>query len=463
MNPASAPFILCVLLLAAVFYSVPRSWQPRVLLAASVAYALTWSWRALAVLGAVAVLTFAAGRLVANRRRAWLVTVVVSVCAVMLGLLGAHSGALETAAHLLASPGGAATAGAVEIWLPIGVSFYTLGAISYVVDVHRGDTTACTRFDRYALYIAWFPKLVAGPIERARDFLPQLDAHREVDDRTLSRCATWILLGFFRKIVLAGMLIVLVWRFSPLRGSPLELPFWLIALVLFIYNDFAGYTHIARGVSGLFGLELAPNFRAPFFARSVGELWNRWHISLSRWLRDYVFMPVSMAAIRRMPAAPRALRLTVAAIVTMLVSGLWHGLRWRFVVWGLLAGMAVALSPAVGARGGLRARAEPIVAWIVLLALVVPFALTGPALAEVLRRFLSGASFEPVPAGGVLMLLVAAGVSLSIDRIEERAGDDDPFMHWPVLARVAAFTILLVGVVMASIHAHAQPVLYQFF
>jgi len=180
----------------------------------------------------------------------------------------------------------------------------------------------------FALYLAYFPKLLAGPIERARSFLPRLTAAGDVTNDVLARSATLIVIGIGRKLLIADPLFSRIpaeVTVDPLQYPAPRLLVWLVAYAFALYNDFAGYTDIVRGVSGLFGIELSRNFAAPFFSRNFTELWTRWHITLSSWLRDYIYFPLSRALVRRNPNATHFVTLFVPPMVTMLVSGLWHG------------------------------------------------------------------------------------------------------------------------------------------
>jgi alginate O-acetyltransferase complex protein AlgI len=227
----------------------------------------------------------------------------------------------------------------LDILLPIGFSFYTLGAISYLVDVYRKQEPPSSNLVDFALYMAYFPKMIAGPIERARTFLPQIAQSRILENDNLKHGIGLIVIGMLRKIVIAGTLsrgipenlFVQTAQFS--TGT---LATYLVMYAFWLYNDFAGYTNIVRGVSKLFGIQLTRNFQQPYFARSFNEFWNRWHISLSHWLRDYIYFPLSRK-LRRGHSA--ALNIIAPPMVTMLVSGLWHNFGIYMLVWGGLHGV----------------------------------------------------------------------------------------------------------------------------
>jgi D-alanyl-lipoteichoic acid acyltransferase DltB (MBOAT superfamily) len=223
----------------------------------------------------------------------------------------------------------------LNLLLPVGISFYTFQTLGYVIDVYRGDVKAEKNFGKYATFIAFFPQLVAGPIERTKNLMPQiLEEHKFDYEKAASglRLMAW---GFFKKIVIADTLAVSVDTvYDSLRmykGFPL-----LVVSVLFsiqIYCDFAGYSDIAIGTARLFGIDLMKNFDSPYFSTSVKDFWARWHISLSTWLRDYIYIPLGG---NRVSKGRNAFNL----MATFLISGLWHGANWTYVVWGGIHGFA---------------------------------------------------------------------------------------------------------------------------
>lgn len=225
--------------------------------------------------------------------------------------------------------------------LPIGFSFYILQAISYLIDVYRKQTDATHNIIDFALYMAYFPKLLAGPIERARSFLPKLSQNRLVDNATLSRAFCLVITGLVRKILIADNLsrAIPTNLFSaPANYSGTELIGYIVIYAFWLYNDFAGYTGIVRGISAFFGIELTPNFQQPYFARNFSDFWNRWHISLSHWLRDYIYYPISRWLRKRYPAN-MALNIVIPPMLTMLASGAWHNFGAYMLVWGGLHGI----------------------------------------------------------------------------------------------------------------------------
>ena len=233
-------------------------------------------------------------------------------------------------------------AGGLLLLVPIGLSFSAVQMISYLVDVHNRILKPEERWLDFALYVVYFPKILSGPVERARLILPMLKQPKALDAHAAERNFWLIVVGVVRKIVLADSLSSIIPAaifLHPETFAGQDLVVYLLAYAFVIYNDFAGYTSIVRGVSGFFGIELSNNFKLPYFSRSISEFWERWHISLSNWLRDYIFFPTSRALLKKIPKRDNITNLVVPPIVTMLVSGMWHGLSWNFLLWGGLHGL----------------------------------------------------------------------------------------------------------------------------
>ncbi len=221
------------------------------------------------------------------------------------------------------------------IILPLGISFYTFQTMSYAIDVYRGRIKASRKFHEYFLYVTFFPQLVAGPIERASRLLPQITSRRRIQAQQVEEAMFLILWGYFKKRVIAdnlGALLVdpIFSKYGSFHGFDLVLA--VMAFSIQIYGDFSGYSDIARGVAKMMGFELMANFHLPYFALNPRDFWRRWHISLSTWLQDYLYIPLGG---NKHGPAKTIRNLTI----TMLLGGLWHGARWNFVLWGLYHGL----------------------------------------------------------------------------------------------------------------------------
>lgn len=223
----------------------------------------------------------------------------------------------------------------LNLILPVGISFYTFQTLSYVIDVYRGEIKAEHHFGIYAAFISFFPQLVAGPIERSCNLLPQIKKEHCFDYNKSVYGLKIMLWGYFKKIVVADLLAPYVdAAFGPQKAQTGFM--WILAILFFtiqIYCDFSGYSDIAIGTAKLLDIDLMTNFKSPYFSSSIKEFWSRWHISLSTWFRDYVYIPLGG---NRCSKVRRSFNL----LVTFLVSGLWHGANWTYVIWGAIHGLA---------------------------------------------------------------------------------------------------------------------------
>lgn len=223
----------------------------------------------------------------------------------------------------------------LNLILPVGISFYTFQTLSYVIDVYRGDIKAEHHFGYYAAFISFFPQLVAGPIERAENLLPQIKSAKKFNGTVAIEGLKIMLWGYFKKIVVADTLALYVNQvYGELRRyDGLALIVTIFFFSLQIYCDFSGYSSIAIGTAKLMGVDLMTNFSAPYFSSSIREFWKRWHISLSTWFRDYVYIPLGGNRCS-------ALKQNRNLLITFLVSGMWHGADLTFLIWGGLHGCA---------------------------------------------------------------------------------------------------------------------------
>ncbi len=293
-----------------------------------------------------------------RRRRAWLIVTVV----LNLGLLGFfkyYDFGVDSMRALLGSAGIRVPDLALQLTLPIGISFFTFESMSYVIDVYRGEIEPHPSYLEYLTFVAFFPHLVAGPIVRPRDLLPQLAAPPRYSAELGAEGLFLIATGLLKKIAIGDYLALnLVDRVfdAPLNYSSLECYLGVLGYALQIYCDFSGYTDIAIGSALLLGVRFPKNFDAPYTAHNIVDFWRRWHISLSTWLRDYLY--ISLGGNRRGRA-----RTYVNLFLTMLLGGLWHGANWTFVAWGALHGVALAGTRAYGAWFPPRPSAEPSSPW----------------------------------------------------------------------------------------------------
>ncbi|WP_295436827.1 MBOAT family O-acyltransferase [uncultured Thiodictyon sp.] len=330
-------FVVCYLIYWRIGTRVARQWF---LVAASLFFYGWWDFRFVALMLFVAVVAYLGALGISRcrnqeRRRLILITSLIAHLGVLFFFkyFNFFMDSLQGVAALL---GSAAQLPAWHVILPVGISFYTFHAISYTVDVYRAVVRPDYSFREVLLYIAFFPQLVAGPIIRSSFFMPQLRSDRQRCDERLAAGLRLFLIGFFYKAVIADTLAVIADQVfaDPQRWSTLGL--WGGALAYYgqIYFDFNGYTTMAIGIAWFFGYRLPDNFNFPYSARNIADFWHRWHMSLSTWLRDYLYVPLG--------GNRYGIRLQYRNLMlTMLLGGLWHGASWNFVIWGGLHGLAL--------------------------------------------------------------------------------------------------------------------------
>ncbi len=338
-------FALFFMVVFIISWELRRHFNARklVLLAASYFFYGYWDWRFTGLLLGSSLLNYAAGHLLQRHgeesRRKLIVGIAVAINLSVLGFFKYYGFFLDSLTDILVSLNIERDLPFLEIILPVGISFFTFQGISYVVDVYRRDVEASTSLVDLCLYISFFPQLVAGPIVRASEFLPQLTATPALSRKQIGQGVVLILVGLFKKMVIANYLATeLVDKvfFDPSVYGAVDLAVGVYAYAIQIYCDFSGYSDIAIGIAALLGYQFQRNFDQPYRAKSLREFWRRWHISLSTWLRDYLYKPLggsygtNIATYRNI-------------ILTMVLGGIWHGAAWTFILWGMFHGVAIAL------------------------------------------------------------------------------------------------------------------------
>ena len=341
----SFTFGVFLLSVVGLYWLLHRSmrWQNRLLLVASYVFYGWWDWRFLTLLAVSTVVDhWVATRIHATdanrsphtditRRRLLMLSIVLNMA--VLGFFKYFNFFAGSMQELLARIGVQADPFYLNIILPVGISFYTFQTMSYTIDVYRREMPPARHLSDFALYVAFFPQLVAGPIERAIALLPQIEKPRRFDRDQFVDGTNLIFWGLFKKIYVADNLApVVTAAFANPEASGLQVLVGVYAFAFQIYCDFSGYSDIARGCSKLMGFELMANFRFPYVALNPSDFWRRWHISLSTWLRDYLYITLGGSR------GSRILTYRNLAL-TMLLGGLWHGATWLFVLWGAYQGL----------------------------------------------------------------------------------------------------------------------------
>jgi alginate O-acetyltransferase complex protein AlgI len=341
----SSAFYLTIFLIMvfAVNWLLPNRARNVFLLLASYFFFATLQWRMLILISISIVIDFIASQKISRAnnnpgsesdkiRKGWLIFSLVSNLTI-LGIFKYYNFFTDNLESLLLILGLNPNSLYIDIFVPIGISYYTFKTISYVVDVYYRRIPAATKITDYALYVSFFPELLAGPIDRAKNLLPQLSAVKKFNRGQCTDGLNLIIIGLFKKIYVADNLGMISSKlFALAQPSFFETMIGAYIYSFQIYCDFSGYTDIARGIGKCLGYELAINFKYPYISANPSEFWQRWHITLSSWLRDYIFSPLG-GALHSLGEAYRNL------LITMILAGLWHGASWTFVFWGAYQGL----------------------------------------------------------------------------------------------------------------------------
>jgi alginate O-acetyltransferase complex protein AlgI len=460
--------------------------KKRVLLVASCVFYAAWDYCYLALLLAVSVIDYySAARIAATShqrtRWRWVTASIVSNLAI-LAYFKYYNFFVDSLNPLLGLAG--LRLPVLEILLPAGISFYTFKSMSYTIDVYRREIEPCQSLMDYATFVTFFPELIAGPIVRASIFLPQMTRRIGPTADRLAIGASLFLLGLTKKVVIADRLAAPVDHVFADPGAFSRTTLWLavIGYTMQIYCDFSGYSDMAIGTAKMIGYDLPENFNMPYAAGSITEFWRRWHMTLSAWLRDYLYIP--LGGNRRGES-----RTYLNLMLTMLLGGLWHGASWNFVLWGGLHGSALAAHRFYRSRVGDRFRLPIGLGWLMTLGFTmlcwIPFRAThfGDTVHIVRGMFSAGARGAPFPAETVyiaLALVIPAhliGLWLArsvgrerpfLSRVMRVAGaslSTDPISSWSLrLGTRTLFGSFLVALwlllVLLSAETHARPFIY---
>jgi len=346
----SLHFVVFFAVVYTAYRALPHRGQNWLLLAASYYFYAAWDWRFLSLLVGTTIVDYAVARAIAAAdepaRRKRLLWLSLAFNFGVLGFFKYFNFFAESVARLFDALGWHLDPVTLHVILPIGISFYTFMSVSYVIDVYRREMPPADSLVDFAVFVAFFPHLVAGPILRASLLLPQISEPRTISRQQMTDGAWLIGWGLFQKMFVADNLAALVNTTFAASPTPPggDVLIAIYAFAFQIYGDFAGYSNMARGMSKLMGIELNVNFRFPYFVTSPQEFWRHWHISLSTWLRDYLYIPLggnrgtSFATKRNL-------------LITMVLGGLWHGAAWTFVLWGVYQGLVLAIARTISERG----------------------------------------------------------------------------------------------------------------
>ena len=340
----SLHFLIFFPIVVLLYFALPHKIRSVWLLVSSYYFYMSWNPKYALLLAASTVITYLSGLLIAHsdtypdksrrilNRKMW-VAISFSSSLAILFFFKYFDFAVENVNSMLSQVGIQAISPTFDVILPIGISFYTFQALSYSMDVYRGEIPVEKNLVKYALFVSFFPLLIAGPIERSKNLLVQVYEKHSFDYDNAKNGLLLMIWGFFQKVVIADNVAIVVnniynnfWNYS---GSLIALATCLFAIQ--IYCDFSGYSDIAKGAAQVMGFRAVNNFNQPYFAVSIQDFWRRWHISLSTWFRDYLYIPLGGSRCSRIKKYRNVM-------ITFLISGLWHGASWRFVIWGGLHG-----------------------------------------------------------------------------------------------------------------------------
>ncbi|MFV0442391.1 MAG: MBOAT family O-acyltransferase [Planctomycetaceae bacterium] len=463
----SYAFWLFYCLVAVLYFRLRHRAQNWLLLVASYYFYGCWDWRFLGLIILSTIVDYFVAiwldRQEDPRRRKLLLVI---SCTMNLGLLAffKYYGFFSTElTHLLTNIGAPALVPQLDIVLPVGISFYTFQTMSYTIDVYARRLPAARSLLDFALYVAFFPQLVAGPIERATHLLPQVLNPRTHKRGDFAEGLYYVLTGLFRKVFVADTLAMVVNGIFATPTSQLSGPEALLGVYAFafqIYGDFSGYSDMARGVSKWLGFDLMENFCRPYFAESPSEFWQRWHISLSQWLRDYLYIPLggnrggSLLTYRNL-------------LLTMLLGGLWHGAAWTFIAWGAFHGTILCLYRRFDHNWPDRPLALRIARRVVMFHLVCLGWLLfraesfGQATA-MLGLILTNVTWTPLASAMLGMLLFYAGPLMVFELWQERQPERDALLgrHW--LLRAAVYVGLVQLMILFPPTVPSEFIYFQF-
>lgn len=459
-------------LLAVVFVLnrlLPRRGQNVMLLVASYLFYAAWDWRFLSLLMVSTIVDFLVGGAMPgasekNRKRLLTASMVVNLG--ILGFFKYFDFFADSFANLLNDLGFNASVPTLKIILPVGISFYTFQTMSYTIDIYRRQMEPTRDLLSFAVFVSFFPQLVAGPIERARRLLPQFELDRpKVGRAEIGSGLYLIFIGLFKKVVLADAVAPVVEKAFSNAGTAgwIQLLIGIYAFSLQIYGDFSGYSSIARGSARILGIDLVVNFNQPYLSKNITQFWRTWHISLSTWLRDYLYIPLG--------GNRGSQWLTYRNLmITMLLGGLWHGAAWVFVIWGFLHGLY--LSVHRWFRRDNESGPPVLPRWRDIPFVVVTFHLVALAWVFFRSTSLSGAVSYldglfslregSIPWDDIALTVPLLGASLVLD-IAQRAGrSHEAILRWPAVAKGVAYSIILLGLIIFSGQPTVPFLYFQF-
>jgi alginate O-acetyltransferase complex protein AlgI len=456
MNFVSLEFLVFFSVVFGLYYFLTHRQQNYLLLAASLLFYGWWDWRFVGLLVATSCMDFYCARWVdpyrhhsktlTQRKRILILSLIGNLS--VLAIFKYYNFFIESLLRMAGLFHVSLSFPLLRVILPVGISFFTFHEMSYTIDVYKGEFHSVDNFRDYLLYVCFFPHLVAGPIQRAHNLLPQIQNPRRLSWDNIYSGFQLVLVGYFKKMVIADNLSAMVdtlYR-SPPNGGAIVLATYAFAFQ--IYCDFSGYTDIARGTARMLGVQIPLNFNMPYLAATIREFWQRWHISLSTWLKDYLYIPLGGNRQGRMKTWRNLM-------LTMVLGGLWHGASWHYIVWGLYHGVLL-----TGAYIWASSRPIPwstsptqytgLSHWIRVFVLF-QFVCLGWSMFRVtnLHQWLHLATtvlhhthLHDFLGNSLIKLTVFASPLVAMEIYQYRHLDLEPWTHWPVAGKVLFYLVI---------------------
>lgn len=339
----SISFGIFLIIVFALYWIVPNKFRTILLFISSCYFYMSWNPKYILLIFFMITVSYFSGKIIQRsdnkRKRKAILTLTICLCIGALFFFKYFNFISDNIVNLAKLLSIQLQPVTLDILLPVGISFYTFQTLSYVIDIYRGKVEEERNFIVFATFISFFPQLVAGPIERSTDLLPQIKSEKRFSYENASYGLKLMAWGFFKKLAIANLVAPYVDKaYSSIAScTGFDILFMMPMFAIQIYCDFSGYSDIAIGTARLFGIKLSKNFISPYFANSISDMWHRWHISLSTWLRDYIYIPLGGSRVSKV-------RRVYNLVITFFVSGLWHGANWTYVIWGLFHGFAQAIA-----------------------------------------------------------------------------------------------------------------------
>lgn len=482
-------FFIFAAIAAVIFRFVPQRFKLPTLLLVSIAFLFSWSWQFVLSLSALTLINFWVGQHLhpeSKKNGLWLTAaIVINILAILIFKYSDFY--LPRLAAIFGQP-----SDGLKLLVPIGLSFMAVQWMGYLMDVSNGRIQSQKNLVLFSLLGFYFPRVISGPVEKAKQFFARLENPLAVDRALLERSAVLIVSGLVRKLIFADPIFNLIPAeafTTPANYSGQQLFFWLIGYAFALYNDFAGYTLIIRGVSLWFGIELTNNFNLPYLSRSFSEFWSRWHISLSNWLRDYIYLPLSWKIMHSRSKIKVWVNMVVPPLITMGVSALWHGISWNMLVWGGLHAVYQIVEymsqkfrpqPPLNERPRWQQTLNMAVTFLFAILAWVPFKMpigtavaywgsllhwSLPDLSQYVRAVKNEIPFPAMTGTQYLNLTLAVLLLLAIffDLAQNRKKSETFMLSWPRWAQILLVVVLLFAIVLATYSNNIAPFVYQSF